>query len=77
MNLLSFSRTLLIGAFYFLLGNMQPKYRQRLNSIKLLALVKSDVLNEHEMNKILEVLITGLKKLEEVMCTSINNFNSY
>lgn len=56
---------------------MQPKYRQRLNNIKLLALVKSSVLNEHGMNKILEVLITDLKKLEEVMCTSINNFNCH
>ena len=68
---------MLIGAFYFLLGNMQPKYRQRLNNIKFLALVKRNILNEHGMNKILEVLITDLKKLEEVMCTSINNFNSY
>ena len=59
------------GAFYFILGNVQPKLRQRLHNIQLLALVKSKVVNEHGMNKILEHILKDIKKLEQVKFSTI------
>ena len=46
---------------------MQPKFRQRLNNIKLLALVNASVLNSFGMNRILDFIVADLKKLEEVI----------
>lgn len=57
---------IVLGAFYYLLGNLQPKFRQRINNIQLLGLVKSSVIQEHGMNNILEFLLQDVNKLEEV-----------
>ena len=46
---------------------MQHKFQQRLNNIKLLALVNTSVLNSFGMNRILDFIVADLKKLEEVI----------
>ena len=55
------------GAFYFTLGNISPKYRSRLSSIQLLALVKSDHINTYGMNNILRPIIEDIKKLVSIL----------
>lgn len=56
-----------IGAFYFTLGNLPPKYRSRLTSIHLLALVKSNFISKYGMDAgmdaVMELFIQDLKKL--------------
>lgn len=54
------------GAFYFLLGNVQPKLRQRLASIQLLALVKSSTVKEVGINHILKFIVNDILQLESV-----------
>ena len=54
------------GAFYFVLGNIQPKLRQHLTNIQLLTLVKSTIVKEQGINQILEVLLKDIRKLETV-----------
>ena len=51
------------GAFYFTLGNLPPKYRSRLTSIHLLALVKSTFISEYGMDAVMKPFIQDLKKL--------------
>lgn len=53
-----------ISAFYFTLGNIHPKYRSNLKHIRLLLLVKHNVLKQYRVQKILEPLISDLKKLQ-------------
>ena len=62
------------GAFYFILGNVQPKLRQRLHNIQLLALV---IVNDNGMNKILEHILKDIKKLEQVIFSTIQITISY
>ena len=55
---------------------MQPKFRQRLSNIQLLALVKSRAVTEYGMNHILDILLQDIKKLENVrpfLCYSYNS----
>ena len=54
---------LVTGAFYFTLGNLPPKYRSRLTSIHLLALVKSSFISEYGMDAVMKPFIQDLKKL--------------
>lgn len=60
------SRRLLhkVSAFYFTLGNIHPKYRSNLKHIHLLLLVKYNTLKKYGVKKIVEPLISDLKKLE-------------
>ena len=59
----NFLLCVLIGAFYFTLGNLPPKYRSRLTSIHLLALVKSNFISEYGMDAVMKPFIEDLKKL--------------
>ena len=52
-----------LGAFYFTLGNISPKYRSKLKSIQLLALVKSTLIKKYGMNTILKPVVKDLKAL--------------
>lgn len=54
---------LLLGAFYFTLGNLSPKYRSKLTSIYLLALVKSSFISSYGMDAVLKPFIDDMKKL--------------
>jgi len=51
------------GAFYFTLGNLSPKYRSKLSSIYLLALVKSKFISEYGMDAVLKPILDDIKKL--------------
>ena len=54
------------GAFYFVLGNLKPKFRQRLHGIKLLALTKASVIKNHGMNRILSIFVQDIQKLKKL-----------
>ena len=52
-----------IGVFYFLLGNLHPKYRSKLRTIQLVALCKNRYIKKYSLNAILAPIIQDLKKL--------------
>ncbi|XP_065894098.1 uncharacterized protein [Dysidea avara] len=54
-----------LGSFYFTLGNLSPKYRSKLTSIYLLALVKSTFISTYGMDAVLKPFINDMKKLEQ------------
>ncbi len=51
------------GFFYYMLGNISPKYRSRVNSIQLLAVVKTKDLKAYTMNEVLSPIIADIVKL--------------
>ena len=53
-----------LNAFYFLLGNIEPKYRASLDIINLAILCHSNLLKEYGFSKVLEPLLKDLQKLE-------------
>ena len=62
---------ILIGFFYFALGNLMPRYRSSLSAIQLLGIVKRSIMIEYGMNAILQPFINDIKKLvcEITSCT--------
>lgn len=50
--------------FYYVLGNIHPKYRLTLAAIQLLTAVKHIHLNQYGIDKILEPFIEEVKELE-------------
>ena len=50
-----------LGLFYFLLGNVSPKYRSALRAINLVAVVKKFI-KEYSMNAVLTPIVNDLKK---------------
>ena len=46
-----------VGAFYFTLGNVNPKFRSKLKSIQLVALVKRVHLVKYGMNAVTILLM--------------------
>jgi hypothetical protein len=59
------------GLFYYMLGNIDPKYRSRTESIQLLTIVRTTLINKYGINKILEPLIEKLNLLERVRMHTI------
>ena len=55
-----------LGLFYFLLGNINPKYRSNLHVIQLVAVVETQILQKHSIHKILEPFMLDIKALETV-----------
>ena len=51
------------GIFYFLLGNLHPKYRSRLKSIQLLALCKTSYIKKYSLHAVLSPIVNDIKKL--------------
>ena len=45
------------GAFYYMLGNLQPKYRSTTRTIQLLAVAKTADLKQYEMDALLTPVI--------------------
>ena len=56
----------IIGIFYCMLGNIDPKYRSNLHVIQLLCVVTTPLLKKYGINQILEPLMTDIKELESV-----------
>lgn len=53
----------IIGIFYFTLGNVQPKFRSKLSTIQLVAIVESPVLMSYGMDAVLLPIVNDIKKL--------------
>jgi hypothetical protein len=53
-----------LGAFYFNIGNISPKYRSTIGSIKLLALVKSSLISNFGIDQMIRPFINDIKSLE-------------
>lgn len=51
------------GMFYFLLGNLHPKYRSKLKAIQLLALCKTSYLKKYSLTPLLKHIVDDLKEL--------------
>ena len=57
-----------VGAIYFMLGNLDPSVRSRLENIHLVALFKSTLLQMYSFDDILAPLVSELKILANVSC---------
>ena len=57
---------LLTGVFYFMLGNLHPKYRSRYASIQLVSICKRKHITTYSMNEVLKPFIEDVKKLVSV-----------
>lgn len=57
-------KKLKFSAFYFLLGNLAPQYRSKLDMIQLCCLCKTEYLKEFGLKTVLTPLIAELKELE-------------
>ena len=55
-----------LGLFYYVLGNIQPKYRSALKVIQLIAAVTYPLLKEYGYEHVLEPFIEDVKKLRQV-----------
>ena len=52
------------GAFYYLLGNLHPRFQSRINTIQLLASAKYITISEYGIDRILEPVVEDICKLE-------------
>ena len=52
--------------FYYLFGNISPRYRSRLKMIQLVYVINAEVMKEHGVDTILKPLISDIQKLEKV-----------
>ena len=57
---------LLAGAFYYILGNVDPRFRSKIHSIQLLILAKYSSVAEFGIDQILEPAVKDIEKLESV-----------
>lgn len=55
-----------LGLFYYVLGNIQPKYRSTLKTIQLIAAVTCPLLKEYGYKRVLQPFIQDMKKLRQV-----------
>lgn len=55
-----------IGCYYYIIGNIHPKYRSSLKAIQILSLVEIPVLEKHGHDKVLKKAVEDIKQLEEV-----------
>ena len=60
-----------IGIFYFVLGNLHPKYRSKLKFIQLIAVCKQWYIEKYTMNAVLRPLIENLNKFVSKNCIHI------
>ena len=59
-----------IGIFYFTLGNVRPKYRSKLSTIQLVAIVKHKYLSVYGMDAVLRPFVDDMKKLVLLLMAS-------
>ena len=58
--------TSFIAMFYYLLGNIRPRYRSQLKAIQLVAVVNASIIESNGVDAVLTPLIDDVKKLEKV-----------
>ena len=57
------------GLFYYILGNIDPKFRSRVEVIQLVTVVKSTLITKYGIDEILKHFIRDINELEKVLCT--------
>ena len=57
---------LLCSVFYYVLGNLSPKYRSTLKAIQLLTIMKHSLLQQYGIHKVLEAFMKDIRMLESV-----------
>lgn len=58
--------TLHAGLFYFVLGNIHPRYRSSLKAIQLVAICKNEYLKMYGISTVVQHFVQDIKKLEQV-----------
>jgi len=56
------------GIFYYMLLNIDPKYRSSLHSIQLAAVCCTNLIEKYSISEILEPFMMSIKSLESVSC---------
>ena len=57
--------------FYYILGNLSPVYRASLDSIQLVVVTKSSILQQYGADHVLKYIMEDIKTLE-VVCVYID-----
>ena len=57
---------LLLGLFYYTLGNLEPRLRSPTNAIQLVSVVKTSYIDKYGIDMILEPFVQAITKLESV-----------
>lgn len=55
-----------LGAFYFLLGNLSPKFRSKISNIQLVLLAKYSQVAEFGIDCLLQPIVDDIRRLESV-----------
>lgn len=71
------AKTLKLGAFYFILGNLSPQYKSKLYVIQLAIICKSIHIKKYGFSKVMEPLIQDLIILEKDGVTVKVNATTY
>ena len=61
----------IVGIFYFMLANIDPKFRSSLHTIQLVAVVRTEMIEKYPISEILEPFISDIRQLESVRITPI------
>jgi len=67
------------GIFYFMLGNVPPKFRSKLSAIQLVAIVETPILSIYGMDAVLQPIVDDIKKLvsELTKCCELHSYARY
>lgn len=66
MLIASHNISIFLGAFYYTLGNIEPRYRSALHMIQLVCLAKSKLIDEYGVDEVLKPFVESIQKLEKV-----------
>ena len=55
-----------VAMFYYMLGNIHPKYRSSLHTIQLVSVCNTALLDQYSINDILDPFMTSINQLESV-----------
>ena len=71
MTYTCFTFTCITAMFYYLLGNIRPRYRSQLKAIQLVAVVNTSIIDSNGIDAILAPLVDDIKKLEKVIIIAL------
>ena len=58
-----------VAMFYYMLGNIHPKYRSSLHTIQLATVCNTGFLDQYSINEILKPFMRSIDQLESVCAT--------
>ena len=58
--------TLILGIFYYMLGNVSPQFRSSLKSIQLVSILKASLIQKYGVNSVLQPFMDEILALEKV-----------